>query len=138
MHGTKTASRAELMGRRLNACGKGLLEAQITGDQSLAEATVGYLHRTVKDFIRRSDVWSKLLEATTPPFDPALHLAVSEVACIKIIEIPAGSGIIRAFWNPFIGSILDIVRYGPPSLELQIRLLNELEMAAGVIMARGL
>jgi hypothetical protein len=135
---TKIDSRAELMRRRLNACGKGLLESHIAGRPSLADATVEYLHRTVKDFIRRPDIWSKLLEATTLGFDPAQHLAVSEIARIKIIEIPTDSNVTLVFWNPFITSILNIVRYGPPSLELQIRFLNELEMAPEAIMTRGL
>jgi hypothetical protein len=135
---TKIDSRAELMRRRLNACGKGLLESHVAGHLYLADATVEYLHRTVRDFIRRPDIWSKLLEATTLGFDPALHLAVSEIARIKIIEIPTDSNVTLVFWNPFITSILNIVRYGPPSLELQIRFLNELEMAAEAIMTRGL
>jgi hypothetical protein len=138
MNGTKIASRAELMRRRLNACGKGLLEPQIVRDQSLADATIEYLHRTVKDFIRRPDIWSKLLEATTPLFDPARRLAVSRIARFKIIDISASPGIVGVFWNPLMDSMMDIVRYGPPSLEFQIRFLNELKMAAGVIMARGL
>jgi hypothetical protein len=137
MPGNKIDSRTELMRRRLNVCGKGLLEPHIADYSYLPDAMVEYLHRTVKDFIRRPDIWSKLLEASTPPFDPALHLAVSEVARIKIIEIAAGSSTTLVFWKKFINSILNIVRYGPTSMESQIRLLNELDMAAGVIMTRG-
>jgi hypothetical protein len=67
-------SRAELMRRRLNACCNGLLEVQqdLKGtiytfrisSTELADVPIGYLHRTVKDFFQKPDVWSKFLGAT--------------------------------------------------------------------------
>jgi hypothetical protein len=60
----KLFSRSVQMKRRLNACCKGLIEPQNKGMEHLHDANVGYLHRTVKDFIQKSDVWKKLLSAT--------------------------------------------------------------------------
>jgi hypothetical protein len=43
----------------------------------------GLSARTMRDFIRGSDVWSKLCEAAIPSFDPTVHLASSCLACFK-------------------------------------------------------
>jgi hypothetical protein len=66
-------SRTERMTRRLNACSNGLLEPQGNHDQVNPRAIIGYLHRTVKDFIKKGDVWQTLLEATSPPFDTRMR-----------------------------------------------------------------
>src|ERR1019366_6571665 len=68
-------SRAELMRRRLNACCKGLLEPQGTYAKIDPQAKVGYLHRTVKDFIEKTDIWDKLLNATNASFDLGARLS---------------------------------------------------------------
>ncbi|KAE9367978.1 hypothetical protein N431DRAFT_486950 [Stipitochalara longipes BDJ] len=52
----RIASNSEMIKRRLNACSKGLLELQKEDSELLADATVQYLHRTVRDFIRRTEI----------------------------------------------------------------------------------
>jgi hypothetical protein len=152
-------SRAEQMRRRLNACSKGLLEVKTksTGEgQNLADAKVEYLHRTVRDFVRRPDIWKKLREATTPPFDPEERLAVSVVACFKMsFEQQSGyfyrmsyglqEGVFHRyprFWDMLIHTMIYIYRYGPSNVDSQVRLLDELEktirfLMAGDILGRG-
>jgi hypothetical protein len=61
-----------------------LLKFQSEGNQALANATVDHLHRTMRDSIRKSDVWSKLCEARRPSFNSTVRLASSCLACFKI------------------------------------------------------
>jgi hypothetical protein len=53
-------ARAELMSRRINACTQGLLEANTRGVEKPSDAEVRFLHRTVKDYLERQDVWTKI------------------------------------------------------------------------------
>jgi hypothetical protein len=90
----KLFSKAELIRRRLNACSKGLLELQRERDRDrkLVNAKVEYMHRTVRDFVRRREIWTKL-RAATPSFDPAVRLSTSALACFKIGYMRFGTGI---------------------------------------------
>lgn len=56
-------SKAESIRRRLNSRSKGLLEATPTR-QSPERAHVQYLHRTVKDFLPRRDIWTYIVSGT--------------------------------------------------------------------------
>ncbi|KAE9362558.1 hypothetical protein N431DRAFT_145544 [Stipitochalara longipes BDJ] len=78
-------SRGELMRRRLNACSKGLLEPQADNANRFPHTKVGYLHRTVKDFIQRGEVWHKLVAATDPSFDVGVRLCISRLSCLKTL-----------------------------------------------------
>jgi hypothetical protein len=143
-------SRAILMRRRLNACCKGLLEAQSKVDKLLPDAKVEYLHRTVKDFIQKSDVWNKLLSATKLSFDPGMRISVSRISCLKIVNILYGEKLLTefeemyilssmhtpaTFWSRAISSIRLIVSYGPQVPGSQVRLLDEIGGAVEGIMA---
>jgi NACHT domain len=80
-------SRAEIMRRRLNACCKGLLEPQGPYAKHDPHTRVGYLHRTVKDFIEKNDVWDKLLKATNVSFDPGMRLSISCLSSLKLTNL---------------------------------------------------
>lgn len=90
--------RCDAMKRRLNSRCKGLLEVPalqpkseknrkglvnsvldsdepIFAPDDLANLKVEYLHRTVRDFLQKPDVWNFILSATKPSFDPRLSLA---------------------------------------------------------------
>lgn len=67
------------MRRRLNACCKGEYS------KIDPEATVGYLHRTVRDFISKPDVWAGLLDATSSTFNPYVRLAMAHASHLKIL-----------------------------------------------------
>lgn len=144
----KIATRVELMRRRLNACGRGLLETPKTGHQLLPDAEVGYLHRTVKDFIQRPEIWSKIREATPSAFDPTARLAASYIGLFKINVTSAGKLEAKVdkisdaseppeFCRPFLNGIEAIIGF-KVSMEFQVRLLDELVKAAEFIMAKGL
>jgi hypothetical protein len=61
-------ARAELMKRRINACTRGLLEADTKNSQNAALAEVGLLHRTVKDYLGRPDIWKKICSLAPTSF----------------------------------------------------------------------
>ncbi|KUJ14272.1 uncharacterized protein LY89DRAFT_133939 [Mollisia scopiformis] len=141
------SSRAELMRRRLNACCKGLLEPQGIDFKTDPNATVGYLHRTVKDFLQKIDVWERLLHATSPSFDPAMRLSVSHVAHLKILptnsrycigaEYASQMRDLREFWIAVIHCIWLILRHGPHATEVKLRLLEEVNDIVDEIITRA-
>ncbi|KUJ13781.1 uncharacterized protein LY89DRAFT_784647 [Mollisia scopiformis] len=78
--------RAENMRRRINSRSKGLLEAPDFKTQGY-EATVQYLHRTVKDFLAQ-DKTGKLLQSwLSDPFDADLHMCAGYMIGVKRIDI---------------------------------------------------
>ena len=143
------------MRRRLNSRCKGLLEVGTTSmlfrdssshavaDQidmlsnlenvanSLQpDPTVQYLHRTVKDFLESSAVWTQLLRATHRDFDPASALCRSSLATLKVTE-PTSMG-----WTPFWAKITECIGYAyeahqrSPSATNLIMILDELDRVA--------
>ena len=80
------AARAEIMRRRLNVCCKGMLEPNCRSESSLATVPVGYLHRTVKDFLQQPENWDKLLRATESSFNPRLRLSVVHAMNLKMLN----------------------------------------------------
>ncbi|CZR67413.1 uncharacterized protein PAC_17312 [Phialocephala subalpina] len=137
------ASRASIMSRRLNACGKGLLELQRRPRQPLAVAKVGYLHRTVKEFILSIRVWDNICRATKSSFNPAERLAISMVASFKTMDtgdtFPNLKDAFPNFWSwdRLTTSMVDISDYYTASSRMNYRLLDELGKAAGVMIDRG-
>jgi hypothetical protein len=79
--------RAERMRRRLNSRCKGLLEAPISRDMSIFETQVQYLHRTVKDFLERPDIWKYVLSGLPPPFNPDISLFGAILLEIKTLSM---------------------------------------------------
>ena len=99
--------RADIMRRRLNSRCKGLLEVGpavllpidavdfgdveyptsinscVAKENSLADLTVQYLHRTVKDFLETPQVWSRIMLACPRNYDPYLAMCRSFVAQLK-------------------------------------------------------
>ncbi|KAF2122048.1 hypothetical protein BDV96DRAFT_482873, partial [Lophiotrema nucula] len=67
-------ARADILRRRLNACCKGLLESKPLPGVPTIDTEVGYLHRTVKDFVERPEIWPKFLEMTESSFNPCARL----------------------------------------------------------------
>lgn len=137
---TALHSRVDIMRRRLNACGKGLLEIQKNGHKPPADAEVDYLHRTVRDFINRRDVWKKIQEATSSSFNPEMRFVLSEIACFKTIEYEdtmEDSYRVHAFWEPLFSAIAAIVQRSQASPEQQACYLDDLTKAVETIRLRG-
>lgn len=81
-------ARADQMRRRLNSHCKGLLVA--TPRNSDPQATVDYLHRTVRDYLHRGSVWHHLTSHSNPsssPFDPHLALAHGFLLVLKTARL---------------------------------------------------
>lgn len=72
--GDKGAANCELMCRRLNASCKGLLDLTKYPSKALEGQEVDYLHRTVKDYLWRTEIWKKICATTPDTFDLSLRL----------------------------------------------------------------
>ncbi|KAH8648589.1 hypothetical protein BX600DRAFT_555055 [Xylariales sp. PMI_506] len=89
----KTTIRLKQMRRRLNACCKGLLEVQFydafnRDDSSLPSSVlwnwkVDFLHRTVRDFLKTSEMQEKLQQWAAPEFNANLAICGALVAHAK-------------------------------------------------------
>lgn len=78
-------AKARRMRRRLNSYCHGLLEAHSV---SLAEGSVEYIHRTVRDFLYRPETWESLVSMTEKPFSPKLALCNAYLLQLKCAEPP--------------------------------------------------
>ncbi|KAF2730459.1 hypothetical protein EJ04DRAFT_46187 [Polyplosphaeria fusca] len=98
-------ARAIILRRRLNACCKGLVESRLQPGEAQCDAKVEYLHRTVKDYIERPDVWPKFAKmAYATPFNPHVRLANAHMILLKVedpIKVFHPSTIMELsrFWN---------------------------------------
>ncbi|PMD13519.1 hypothetical protein NA56DRAFT_611964 [Hyaloscypha hepaticicola] len=125
-------STAEIMKRRLNACCKGLLEPR-RGVQSLADAEIDYLHRTVKDFLRQADVWPKFLEST-PHFDPSWQRAISGLCCLKILD-PIQRGLNSRIMPSLTSCMSSLAQANSVADDEKIKLLNEVDRTGSTLLS---
>jgi hypothetical protein len=129
-------SRAELMRRRVNTCCKGLLEARAVENQPLFSAEVGYLHRTVKDFLNREEIWSTLCDATKEDFNKNLRLFNSHLMRLRTQDRPMSQRRKR-FRGDITYSMEYAVRADPQCKTIQITLLNAIDSAATKLVTSG-
>ncbi|KAK4209406.1 hypothetical protein QBC37DRAFT_391283 [Rhypophila decipiens] len=73
----------------------------------LADAQIGYLHRTVKDFLDQPDIWQQITSATDERFNPHLALARSYLLQLKWIHFNLSDFIPQQAWL-VIFRVLDI------------------------------
>lgn len=83
-NGARKAARADTMRRRLTAFCKGLLEANPSTWQETWEAEIGYLHRTVRDYLSRPDVWSKVCTGAGSDFNHCTGLFNAQLMRLKV------------------------------------------------------
>ena len=109
-------SRAEIMRRRLNSRCEGLLEVgpaasldsealdtrdvsliqqPMSDGISLADFTVQYLHRSVREFLETPRVWDRIMLAGPHTYNPYLALCRSFIAQLECLD--PGSSFSRAF-----------------------------------------
>ena len=140
------ALRADTMNRRLNSRCKGLLEAcgtipslQSTGSE-VAESTVQYLHRSVKDFVESTETQRRLNSAMKAPFDPHLQLCSGNLAFLKIQE--ARSQTIGEsndyLWKIISRTLYSAARIKPKNGDACIALMDELDSTGSKIFANEL
>lgn len=134
----QTHARADIMRRRLTACCKGLLESKPTA-MPLAHTEIGYLHRTVKDYVERPEIWSKFLALTDPDFNPYFRLCNARI--IELRTRPMGffraqdSG--KEFWAIVTHAIQYALLADPTCTEgFQAKLFNALDFAASYLANR--
>ncbi|CAM1506089.1 Fc.00g057300.m01.CDS01 [Cosmosporella sp. VM-42] len=65
----------------------------------LASLNVEYLHRTVRDFLDKPEVWNRLLDGAPPPFDAALSLARACLLRLKDHSPDSLTGIDYNMWH---------------------------------------
>jgi hypothetical protein len=82
--------REKRMQKRLDARTKGLLEiSKRQVENSWLDERVGFLHRTVGDFLNKGDIKRQLLESAGVYFNPKVSLCHAFLAFIKSIPVPA-------------------------------------------------
>lgn len=82
--------REKRMQKRLDARTKGLLEvSKRQVENGWLDERVGFLHRTVGNFLNKVDIKSQLLESAGVSFNPKVFLCHAFLAFIKSIPVPA-------------------------------------------------
>ena len=129
-------ARADMMKRRLHGNTKGLVESVSSLRTPLANAQVNFLHRTVKDYFEREDIWADLKAITDSAFCPYTRLSIMEVALLKIrsesleLKVSRGGGQKLEFWDHVL-HLMDYAKmFKDHDSDLQWRLLNEFDRAA--------
>lgn len=128
--------RSEILRRRLNSRCKGLIgvsESQVGRSQ---RKRVEFLHRTVKDFFEKPDVWASIVNATDDSFNA--HKCWSNSFLMQLKAISSASGTTSHVVSRL---VLDGITYayksGGGSDNWQTVYLDELRRTAGVIDARN-
>ena len=95
---------------------------------SLAGQKVEFLHRTVRDFITKPEIWTKLMSATKADFDPNLALCRSHLLQLKTLqpELMTRDG----FWNLVARYMYHAVLSAESHIGIHMTMLNELDRAA--------
>ena len=101
----------------------------------LSSLKIEYLHRTVKDYLERDEVWSQLLEATSPSFNP--HLALWK-ANLLLLKVQSHMTITNdTFWDCIIDSLNYAAEVEKESSEAQVSLIDEVGRVANIFDVRG-
>ncbi|KAL6704045.1 hypothetical protein ACN47E_008809 [Coniothyrium glycines] len=120
--------RADQMRHRINACCKGLLEAKSDQSTRLADTKVGYLHRTVKDFLEQDDVSAKLRDASRDDFNVNQRLYNVQVMRLKRQDPERLDDAV--LWRPITYAVEYAVRAEPEYNERQRALLEGIDKVA--------
>jgi hypothetical protein len=94
MSSQEVSFRTEAMRRRLSSRCKGLLEVTWSGESD--HSVVQYLHKTVKDYLHRADIWKHIISGAEP-FNPDLILAGTFLHSVKVMTLPPST--FESFWK---------------------------------------
>ena len=101
------------------------------------EPRVEYLHRTVKDFLERNDIWARILAGTGPAFTPNRALCRSFLARLKTAHCIDSTG--DSLWlqaQRFISvCVLHAVETETATAQADIPLMEELDRVATIAAA---
>jgi hypothetical protein len=136
--GDQLNRRLDTLRRRLNSCCKGLLEVGRLSMYSAgpSDASVQYLHRTVKDFVESSKVQEKLQSATKSTFDPHLRICVGSVAHCKSLHDNVDFLADGSFWTRIQRCLYSAARILPGNRRTMVPLLDELDRSCSVLAKR--
>ena len=121
------------MERRLNSRCKGLLEVHDRKSEDLSFSRgVGFLHRTVRDFLRTNILWDILGGSRSEAFDVSLLLCKLFIAQIKSLSQISNQKYFLLLLNQFLlyAGNLEAERNESPTA-----LLDELDRSAGILFA---
>ena len=129
-------ARAEIMRRRLNTCTKGLLEAGLSSKLLELNARKGlhpvqYLHRTVRDFIERKEVWVKLQSSLISPFDANISLFNFCLINLKTHSLVSFED--NFFWEAIREGIDYAIKVDSDSASFQFKALENIDRTATVL-----
>ena len=130
-------ARSDIMRRRLNACCKGLLEVRQdlkgtifdhkASTTRFDDCPVEYLHRTVKDWLAKPDIWKQLLGNVDASFDPSYQLCCAYICYLKTMD-PRRLDL--GVLHDSVEKVLDYAQVTDPEcLGHQVELLEELDRA---------
>lgn len=144
------------MKRRLNTSCRGLLEVtDVSGhgfretdvsatenllslktfspnNSNLAEFKVEYLHRTVKDWLYRPDIWAQISSATPGSFNPSACLARAHLLQLKSLDLKNLSQPEYGFWDLLIWCTeysIEVGKTGPGLADEMLEELNRVGIA---------
>lgn len=123
--------RAETMRRRIQSRCKGLLESPLPRLRK-HKATVQYLHRTVRDFIRNRTIWEYIVSGA-PVFEAVACLCGSYLKQVKTASrYPVDPSIVGDFWESFGLCTLYAKEWERSKNDTPMELFDELEIAGNV------
>lgn len=96
----------------------------VENGELLAYSTVEYLHRTVKDFLERKDIWTLISSSTASDFSPNSSLCRSYLLQIKTLSVKSTALWDKIAWCPEYAS-----RMAEEDRELHVQLLDALDQA---------
>ncbi|KAG8529688.1 uncharacterized protein KY384_005169 [Bacidia gigantensis] len=132
------ALKNDTMSRRLKSRCKGFLEvvAVSKGNDGKKEATVQYLHGSVKDFIESAKVKRQLGASLEQSFDLHYRLSMAYLSLLKIIDIDNNGLCDGPFWSRILRCLYHTARIMPNNRSYVIALLDELDKTATSIAKR--
>lgn len=125
---------ADLMRRRLNASTRGLIHTIGSNDATLECHIVTVLHRTVRDFIRRSDIKPEII-LTSADYDAHFRIARAYLASLPFVS-PNGDEKIRFVTSKIQGILNHAMAADPNGSVAQVELVDQLNMVASAFHKR--
>jgi len=108
-------------------------EPQNLCNPSLVDQKVEYLHRTVRNFIARPDIWGRVIAATKKSFYPNLALCRSYLLQLKTIKPLSMTR--EGFWDLVTNYMHHAALMGESDIASQLQLFNERDRT-GTVLAR--
>jgi len=127
---------AERVRRRLNSSCKGLLEALLIRDET-QWAKVQYLHRTVRAYVHRPEVWDFVASGTKASFDAHVALSACWLRTTKTLVVPSlvestpvpSEDFLEKFWSAVRSCVYHSIKFEARWPDLHMTVLDELSQA---------